>query len=87
MYWSAVTAAEVPEGVMTSTSTVPALPAGAWARRAESEITVKDGEALLPKVTWEAPSRWLPLTRTQLPPPRGPAVRPRLETVAVEAAV
>ena len=44
--WSAETRALVPVGVVTVTSTTPALPAGAVARMAVSERTVKDEAAL-----------------------------------------
>ena len=63
----------VPPGVVTSKSTVPAVPAGAVAVRvvALRYVTVADGVA--PKVTTEPATKPEPVTVTTVPPATGPA--------------
>jgi hypothetical protein len=58
----------VPVGVVTVISTVPAVPAGAMATMAVSEITVKLTAAVVPKLTDEAPVKALPVMVTTVPP-------------------
>ena len=51
MNWSAEPVAEVPPGVVTVTSTVPALPAGEVAVIEVAELTVKPVPAAAPNLT------------------------------------
>ncbi|KRB26617.1 hypothetical protein ASD94_14065 [Acidovorax sp. Root70] len=74
MYWSAALVALVPPTVVTRTSTVPALPAGAVAVICVAELTVKPVAAVAPKVTAVVPARFVPVTITDVPPVIGPAV-------------
>src|SRR5712692_359867 len=66
--WSADPVVDVPVGVVTVISTVPAVPAGARAVSALSERTVKSRAAVEPKVTALAPVKPLPVTVTSVPP-------------------
>ncbi len=75
MYWSAV-AAEVPPGVVTVTSTVPAEPAGAVAVIWLSLLTVKLALAV-PNYTADALVKPVPVMTTEVPEDRGPAERLR----------
>ncbi|PMQ03042.1 hypothetical protein JaAD80_28965 [Janthinobacterium sp. AD80] len=64
----------VPPGVVTRTSTVPALPAGAVAVICVALFTVKPEAAVAPKVTAVVPPNPVPVMMTVVPPPTGPAV-------------
>jgi hypothetical protein len=64
---------DVPPGVMTVTSTVPAAWGGEVAVIEVDELTVNDAAALAPNLTAVAPLRLLPLTVTVVPPATGPA--------------
>ena len=55
MNWSAALVALVPPGVVTVTSTVPALPAGAVAVMLVALLTVNAVAAVPPKLTAVAP--------------------------------
>jgi hypothetical protein len=66
--WSALLVVDVPLGVVTVTSTVPAARAGAVASMASSDSTVKSVAAVVPKVTAVAPVKPLPSRTTVLPP-------------------
>jgi hypothetical protein len=70
--WSAELVAEVPPGVVTVTSTVPAEPAGEVAVTLVSLATVNDVAAVLPKLTAVAPVNPLPVIVTAVPPAIGP---------------
>jgi hypothetical protein len=74
VYWSAADVADVPPAVVTLTSTVPALPAGAVAVICVAEFTVKPVAAVAPNVTAVAPDRFVPVNVTVVPPVVGPAV-------------
>ena len=75
----------VPPGVVTVTSTVPALPAGAVAVMLVALLIVKLVAAVEPNLTAVAPVRLVPVIVTDVPPPVGPAVG--LICVTVGAAV
>ena len=64
--------AEVPPGVVTVTSAMPAEPAGLVAVIEVAEVTVKPVAAVDPNVTALAALRLVPLTVTVVPPARGP---------------
>jgi hypothetical protein len=66
--WSAEPVEDVPLGVVTVMSTVPAAWAGAVATRAVSESTVKLVAATLPKLTAVAPVKPEPSTVTTVVP-------------------
>jgi hypothetical protein len=66
--------AEVPPGVATVTSTVPASPAGEVAVTLVSLTTVNEVAAVLPKLTAVAPVNPLPVMVTTVPPAIGPAL-------------
>jgi hypothetical protein len=70
---SAADGADAPPGVVTVTSTVPALPAGAVAvtELAESAVMMA---GVAPNVTAEADERLAPLMVTEVPPAVEPAV-------------
>ncbi len=84
MNWSAAEVAEVPPGVVTVTSTAPAVPAGAVAVREVADTTVKPVAAVDPKVTAVAPVKPVPVTVTLVPPAVGP--EPGANAVTVGAA-
>ncbi len=71
MKWSADDVADVPLGVVTVTSTVPALPAGdvTVIEVAVSAVTVP---ATVPNSTAVASDRPVPVTVTVVPPAVGP---------------
>jgi hypothetical protein len=71
---SAVTIADVPLGVVTLMSTIPAVPGGAVALMAESERTVNRVAATPPKETPVAPVKLLPRIVTVVPPAMPPEV-------------
>ncbi len=74
MNWSAAEVAEVPPGVVTVTSTVPAVPAGAVAVSEVPDTTVMPVAAAVPNLTAVAPPRLVPVTVTVVPPVAGPEV-------------
>src|SRR5580700_3723518 len=64
-----------PDGVVTTTLTVPATCAGAMASILDPlPLTVKLVAATEPNITDVAPLRWLRLIRTRFPPAPGPLV-------------
>jgi hypothetical protein len=65
--------AEVPPGVTTVTSTVPAGPAGAVTVILLVELTVNVAAAEEPKLTAETPLKLVPVIVTVVPPATGPA--------------
>jgi hypothetical protein len=82
---SADPVADVPLGVVTVTSTVPAAWAGAVAVSRPSALTVKVA-ATLPNCTAVAPVKPLPDTVTTVPPPVPPDVRLSPVTAGAAAA-
>jgi hypothetical protein len=78
---SAADVAEVPLGVVTVISTVPAAWAGAVAVMAASDCTVKLVAAVVPNDTPEAPVKLLPVIVTAVPP----AALPEFGVIAVTA--
>ena len=71
MNWSALVVSDVPIGVTTRTSIVPA-PTGATAVMFVGEVTVKLEDALAPKSTAVAPVKSVPVISTGSPPPAVP---------------
>ena len=71
MNWSAAEVAEVPPGVVTVTSTVPA-PAGEVAVIEVAELTVKLVALVAPNLTAVAPVKPVPVIVTDVPPAVGP---------------
>src|SRR5271170_1022049 len=65
-------AGDVPLGVVTVTSTMPLLPAGAFAVIAVAELTVNDVAAVEPNLTAVAPAKAVPVIVTDVPPTTGP---------------
>ena len=72
MYLSRQPVALVPPGVVTVTSTVPALPAGAVAVTCEALTTVTLVATFEPNSTAVAPVRLVPVIVTVVPPAVGP---------------
>jgi hypothetical protein len=72
--WSFALVAEVPPGVVTVTSTVPAAPAGAVAVIEVALTTVKVEAAVAPNFTAVAPVKLVPVMVTEVPPPVEPEV-------------
>ena len=70
--WSAGVIALVPPGVMTLTSTVPAVPAGEVAVILVAEFTVKAVAAVFPKLTAVTSINPVPLIVTAVPAAKGP---------------
>ncbi len=70
---SAIEVAEVPPGVLTVTSNVPAAAGGDVAWIDVAETTLKTAE-LAPKLTAVAPLNPVPVTVTTVPPAVGPAL-------------
>jgi hypothetical protein len=66
--WSEDPVDEVPLGVVTVTSTVPAVPAGEYAVMDVLLLTAKPVAAVEPKLTWLAPVKPLPVMTTTAPP-------------------
>ena len=85
--WSEAETADVPVGLLTTTSTVPAASAGEKAVIEVSELTVKLVAALLPKVTAVAPVKALPVIVTDVPPAVLPLVGLTLVTDGAREAV
>ena len=81
---SADEVAEVPPGVTTVTSTVPAEPAGAVAVILLVALTVNEVAAVEPKFTVETLVKPVPVMVTVVPPADGPALG--LTEVSVGAA-
>jgi hypothetical protein len=79
--------ADVPAGVVTCTSTVPAVSGGASTVSWLSLLTTTVSAGTPPKVTSVASVKPLPLTMTVVPPPVEPEVVLRPVTVGVPAAV
>ena len=73
MYLSAEPVALVPPGVVTVTSTVPAVSAGAVAVMLVALLTVKLVAAVEPNLTAVAPVRLVPVIVTVFAPASGPA--------------
>ena len=76
MNWSPAPAVLVPAGVVTVTSTVPALAAGAVAVMEVGELTVKLTALADPNLTAVVPVKFVPVTVTEVPPAVGPAFGP-----------
>jgi hypothetical protein len=72
---SAATAAEVPPGVVTLTSTVP-VPFGDLALITVAETTFEMTPLVLPKVTAVAPLKFFPVMVTAVPPAAAPPFGP-----------
>ena len=73
MKWSDGDAPEVPPGVVTATSTVPAVPDGEVAVRVVSLVKPTPVAARPPKVTVESAVKPAPVMVTGVPPARGPS--------------
>jgi len=86
VYRSAALAALVPPGVVTVTSTVPIVPAGAVAVMLVGLLTVKLA-AVAPKLTAVAPANPLPPTVTDVVPVLGPELGLRPVTAGVGGGV
>jgi hypothetical protein len=83
---SAAVTADVPLGVVTVTSTVPAFPIGEVAVIEVEETTLNALASVLPKCTNVAPVKFVPVIVTTVPPAVGPLVGERPVTVgAVDA--
>jgi hypothetical protein len=82
--WSAELVADVPAGVVTVTSTTPAVPAGLIAVIEVGETTVTPVAALAPKSTAVAPVKPVPVIVTSVPPAVVPEVGLTPETVGGE---
>ena len=74
MYWSFALVALVPPGVVTVTSTVPSVPAGAVAVMEVGPFTVKFAAAVVLNFTALAPVKPVPVMVTDVPPVLGPEV-------------
>src|SRR5712692_1459229 len=85
--WSADPVVEVPVGVVTVMSMVPAAPAGEEATMEVSEITVKKEAAVVPKFTAEAPVKFVPVIVTTVPPEVKPDVAVTPVTAGAVAAL
>src|SRR5438445_225859 len=83
VYWSAEPVADVPPGVTTVMSTVPADSAGATAVILVADTTVKEVAAVPPKLTAVARVKLVPVMVTVFPPAVGPAVGEPACTVGV----
>ncbi|HET6963194.1 MAG TPA: hypothetical protein VFH58_00375 [Acidimicrobiales bacterium] len=69
---SAEEVADVPPGVVTVTSTVPAAPAGEVAVTRVESTAMTSVAGLAPKLTPVAPVRLVPVIVTDVPPALGP---------------
>jgi hypothetical protein len=74
MNWSLALVGEVPLGLVTVTSTVPAAWAGEVVVISVSETTVKDAAGIAPKSTAFAVVKSVPVIVTGVPPAVGPAL-------------
>ena len=72
--WSAADGAEVPPGVVTVTSTVPAPSPGVVAVIEVALLITYDVAGMPPKYTLVANFKFVPVMVTEVPPPNGPAV-------------
>ena len=86
VYRSAATTADVPPGVVTRTSTVPAPCAGAVTFSCEADTGVNAVPATPPNFTDVAPDRFEPFTVTTVPPAVGPATGDTDDTTGAETA-
>ena len=77
----------MPPGVVTLTSTVPALPAGAVAVICVSLLMVKPAAAVPPNATAVAPVNPVPVIVTVVPPATMPVIGERLVMVGGATAV
>jgi len=76
----------MPAAVVTVTSTVAAVPAGAMAVIDVAEFTTNDVAVALPKATVMTLTKLAPVMLTDVEPPVGPLVVARLVTVGKLAA-
>src|SRR6185312_17254698 len=74
VYWSVDDTGEVPPGVVTVTLTVPGASAGEIAVMEVPESTVNLVAAVESNLTSEAPTKFVPVIVTRVPPAVGPAV-------------
>jgi hypothetical protein len=84
--WSLDDTADVPVGVVTTTSTVPAAIGGDTAVIAVDEFTTNDAASTPPNVTAVALVKLVPLIVTEVPPALEPLLVPRLLTAGADAA-
>jgi len=77
---------DLPFGVVTVTSTVPAVSNGAVTKIDVAEVTLNCGAGTVPKVTCKAPVRFVPVRVIVVPPPVGPDPGVRLVNVGSPAA-
>lgn len=84
-YFAAAATAEVPPGVVTSTSTRPAACFGDTTVRLVSDATLTDVPATPPNVTRVAPDRPEPVTVTRAPPATGPDIGDAPDTIGATA--
>ena len=77
----------MPPGVVTVTSTVPALPAGETAVIWVAELKVKLAALVAPNITAVTPVKSVPVMTTEVPPAVGPLVVAREVTVGAGARV
>jgi hypothetical protein len=82
--WSADEVPDVPLGVVTVTSTVPAACAGATTVMLVELATTTLVPAVPPKLTVAPLTKLVPVTVTDVPPPIAPEVGAMLVTVGVE---
>ena len=75
----------MPPGVVTVTSTIPAITAGAIAVIVVALTTTNEVAAVTPKDTAVAPVRAVPVIVMLVPPAIGPAAGERLVTVGAAA--
>ena len=75
--------AEVPPAVVTVTSTAPAAPAGDVATRVVALVKVTAVAAVAPKLTVDAGVNPVPVTVTEEPPAKGPALGAMAVTVGM----
>ncbi len=73
MKWSPALVVEVPPGVVTVMSTVPAAPAGEVTVMVVGETTVTPVPGLAPNLTVAPVTKPVPVTVTEVPPAVGPA--------------
>ncbi len=83
MNWSEADTADVPLGVVTVTSTCPAVWAGATATIMPEPLTVNEAAATPPNETAVAPDRLLPEIVTDVPPAVEPVLVLRLLTTGI----
>jgi hypothetical protein len=82
--WSAVTTEDVPLGVVTFMSTVPAEPEGAVAVICPSLFTVKLVAFVVPNLTAVAPVKFVPAIVTTVPPEVVPVLGDTAVTAGAE---